>query len=569
YTLDVSKTNYVGASAEVTVVEDETVFTDFSLLTAKGVLTPSTIELVLGEGEVRTRTLTLGNVGSAEMQFEVREAGGGRQTVHQVAKPVRGAAVESYDATAVNAYASIGQPSAAIEPQEAGDVIRSFTPSGLGLAWGIGQAENLWLSDLYAVENVEFTEEGDPTGLSHSAPWAGYWPADMAFDETRNLMCQVAVGADNGIHCWDQATGDVVETITGSPWTNISQRGLAYKPTDDTFFVGGWNEGIIYHVAGVSHGDEAGSVISQCQPSDPNISGLAYNSAMDVLWMATNSPDDTIYELNPYDCTVLAALEPPQGGQFQGAGLDLDLEGNLWAVAQSPNQVYLMESGVPSFGDIPWLSVEPTSGSLAVGAEQTLEVTVDTTGLEPGLYLGTIFVVTNSGRQPVLRVPVSLVVSGYLHAINTGGSEYVDSNDDVWEADRKYESGSYGFVRGGAVRQTQRTIANTDDQPLFQDSRENLYAYRFDSVPNGVYQIDLAFAEFKNLRPGQRLFDVVGEELLLLPSHDVTYEVGRYAADDHRFFVEVTDGQLDVRFAASTENAAILSAIRVVHRPDR
>ncbi|HEY6725366.1 MAG TPA: carboxypeptidase regulatory-like domain-containing protein [Polyangiaceae bacterium] len=570
YTLDVSKTNYVSATAEVTVVEDTTAISDFSLLTPKGVLTPSTIELVLAQGEMRTRTLTLSNAGSARMDFEVREAGGRLQTVNRIAQPTPGRAnaVESYAFTAEDLYSG-ARPGSAIEPQAAGDIIRSFTPEGLGLAWGIGQAQNLWLSDAYGRQNVEFTDAGDPTGLGHSTPWAADWPADMAFDEARNLMCQLAVGGDNAIHCWDQATGDVVETISGAPWVNISQRGLAYNPNDDTFFVGGWNEGIIYHVAGASYGDDAGSVLSQCQPSDPAISGLAYNSAMDVLWMATNSPDDTIYELNPYDCTVLAALEPPQGGQFQGAGLDLDGEGNLWAVAQYPSEVYLIDSGVPSFGDIPWLTVEPSSGGLNINKKRTLEVTVDTTGLEPGFYLGSIFVVTNSGRQPVLRVPVSLVVSGYLHAINSGGPEYVDRNDDVWEADRKHQKGSYGYVEGGSVETTTHGIGNTQDPILYQTLREDVYAYRFDDVPSGVYQIDLRFAEHAGVPRGDRLFDVIAEDVILLPAHDIVYEVGRYKADDNRFFVEVTDGQLDVRLAASTDRRPVLSAIRVVHRPDR
>lgn len=570
YTLDVSKTNYVSASAEVSVLEDETIVTDFSLLTPKGVLTPATIELVLSPGEVRTRTLTLSNVGTARMDFEVREAGGGLQKVNRIPKPLRGtaAAAESYAFTAEALYFG-SRPSSAIEPQAAGDVIRSFTPTGLGLAWGIGQGQNLWLSDVYALQNVEFTDAGDRTGLTHSVPWAAYWQADMAFDESRNLMCQLAVGGDNGIYCWDQASGDVVETISGSPWGNTSQRGLAYKSTDDTFFVGGWNEGIIYNIAGASYGDEAGSVLSKCQPSDPAIAGLAYNAAMDVLWMATNSPDDTIYELNPYDCTLLAALDPPQDGGFQGAGLDLDIEGNLWAVAQHPNEVYLVESGVPSFGDIPWLDVAPTSGRLNVNKKRTLEVTVDTTNLEPGFYLGSIFVVTNSGRQPILRIPVSLVVSGYLHAINTGGPEYVDRNDDVWEADRKHKEGSYGYVQGGSVQSSTHTIKNTKDQPLYQTWREDLYAYRFDNVPNGVYQIDLRFAEIANVPRGDRLFDVIAEDVILLPAHDIQYEVGRYTADDNRFFLEVTDGRLDVRLAGSTDLPPVLSAIRVIHRPDR
>src|SRR5690606_17181761 len=176
YTLDVSKTNYVSASAEVSVLEDETIATDFSLLTPKGVLTPATIELVLSPGEVRTRTLTLSNVGTARMDFEVREAGGGLQKVNRIPKPLRGtaAAAESYAFTAEALYFG-SRPSSAIEPQAAGDVIRSFTPTGLGLAWGIGQGQNLWLSDVYALQNVEFTDAGDRTGLTHSVPWAAYW----------------------------------------------------------------------------------------------------------------------------------------------------------------------------------------------------------------------------------------------------------------------------------------------------------------------------------------------------------------------------------------------------------
>jgi len=569
YTLEASKTNYVSATAEVTVVEDETAVSDFTLATAKGVLTPSTIELVLAAGDVRTRKLTLKNEGSVTMDYEVREAGGAGRTVNKASRP--SGTVDSTGFTTADLDITA---SAVVTPDAPGDVIRSFTPTGLGLAWGIGEAQNLWLSDAYGNQNAEFTIDGAPTGLSYSTPWSGSWPADMAYDATRNLVCQLAVGGDNGIHCWDQSTGDVVETITGSPWSNTSQRGLAYNPSDDTFFVGGWNEGIVYHVAGVSYGDEAGSVISSCTSPDWAISGLAYNSAMDVLWMATNSYEDTIYELNPYDCTILGAFAPPQGGSFQGAGLDLDIEGNLWVVAQNPNEVYLMESGVPSFGDIPWLTVEPTSGRIKAGQQKSLTVTVDTTGLEPGVYLGTIFVVTNSGRQPVLRVPVSLVVSPYLRAINTGGAEYVDKQQDTWIADqRKTGSVDFGYVdtSPSSTRVTTTSaIGQTTDDPLFQDGREGIYGYRFDDVPNGVYQVDLLFAEYQDLRPGERLFDVMGEETILLPAHDIRYEIGRNQADAHRFFVEVTDGQLDVRFQPTTPALRpVLNAIRVVNRPDR
>ena len=75
-------------------------------------------------------------------------------------------------------------------------------------------------------------------------------------------MCQVNVGSDNGIYCWNPETGDLVDSITGAfPWTAISQRGLAYRADDDTFYVGGWTEGIVYHVKGLSHPDR-GAIIT-------------------------------------------------------------------------------------------------------------------------------------------------------------------------------------------------------------------------------------------------------------------------------------------------------------------
>jgi WD40 repeat protein len=133
---------------------------------------------------------------------------------------------------------------------------------------------------LGSYRNHEFTVDGAPTGASWPANF-GAWAGDMAYDAGRGWMCQVNVGGDNGITCWDPNTGTVVGSITGAfPWTNWSQRGLAYRPDDDTFYIGGWNDGILYHIAGFSH-PTPGSLIGQCAPPDGAISGLAWNPAAD------------------------------------------------------------------------------------------------------------------------------------------------------------------------------------------------------------------------------------------------------------------------------------------------
>jgi hypothetical protein len=347
----------------------------------------------------------------------------------------------------------------------------------------------VWLSDVLDNNtNTAFTTEGTPMGVSWPAPWAGAWPGDMAYDAGRDLMCQVNVGGDNGIYCWDPTDGSVVASITGPfPWTGISQRGLAYRPDDDSFYIGGWNEGILYHVKGLSW-DVPGEVIGQCSPPDGDISGLAWNPAYGIIWEATNSPTDTIYQLDPEGCDVLDTLAHPDPG-FGGAGLSMDELGNLWMIDQEPNTVYLIDSGVPSFIDVPWLSADPASGSVPVGGEQPIQVTVDTTDLETGVYHATLFLVTNSGRQPVLTIPVEVIVPAYAMAVNAGGDDYTDLAGDLWYADQPYTEGDWGYLgRRARPHHSRFEIGGTEDDPLYQYLRQEPAEldYLFDGLAEGL-----------------------------------------------------------------------------------
>jgi hypothetical protein len=57
---------------------------------------------------------------------------------------------------------------------------------------------------------------------------------------------------------------------------------------------------------------------------------------------------------------------------------------------------------------------------------------------------------------------------------------------------------------------------------------------------------------------------------VVIPAHDIVYDVGTYAADPHVFFVEVADGQMDVRLVPlSGRLPPVLNSLRITHRPDR
>ena len=250
----------------------------------------------------------------------------------------------------------------------------------------------------------------------------------------------------------------------------------------------------------------------------------------------------------------------------------MDGVGNLWMIDQDPNTVYLIESGVPSFVDVPWLSENPTSGTLDPGASQAIQVTVDTTGLDPGVYHATLFIQTNSGRAPLLQVPISLIVPAYTQAVDAGGPAYLDLAGDAWSADKAYTTGSWGHLGSSSkVVTTGSNISGTADPALYRTQRERMLEYRFDGLPDGVYEIDLRLAELKYRTAGKRQFDVVAENTILTLGHDIVLTVGdRYRADNLVFYVEVTDGQLNLRFVERKGfDQPVINAIRIRERPDR
>jgi hypothetical protein len=238
----------------------------------------------------------------------------------------------------------------------------------------------------------------------------------------------------------------------------------------------------------------------------------------------------------------------------------------------------ILENTVPyvntfdSEEDVPWLSVDPTSGSVAPGGSATLEVTVDTTGLEPGLYRARVLVASNDPRTPAVQVPVTVLVPAYQVAVDSGGTgSYTDAGGDTWVADQRYAAGSWGYTNGSSTRlTTARAIGGTTEDPLFQTARNNPSQYRFDNVPNGVYEIEFRFAEINGRAPDRRLADVIAEQSLLLPAHDISGEVGTFNADEHTVSVVVTDGQLNVRLVPRAGSAVpIVNGLRVTHRLDR
>jgi subtilisin family serine protease len=216
-----------------------------------------------------------------------------------------------------------------------------------------------------------------------------------------------------------------------------------------------------------------------------------------------------------------------------------------------------------------WIKAAPGTGQLAAGASQQVALSVDTTGAVPGTVLtGTLQVKSDSGRRPVIDIPVTVVVPAYQTAIDTGTAKSsVDALGDTWGPDRKHAAGAYGYLGSASELSTTRSITGAADPKLFRTARQGMYEYRFDGLPAGTYRIELGFAELSSKDPTDRVFDVMAEGTQYVPNLDLALEAGVRTAHERAFTVKVTDGQLNLRFVANS-GKTLVNSIRVTDRPD-
>jgi len=562
YTIEASANNYETGTAQVVLdQENEVVTQNFALRAARVQVSPATLDFTVPAGQTRTKRLTLSNTGTLGLAWEIRESGG--QPVSTAAPAGSGNWLyRSTDGVLVQAnggqrraYPSAyrWQPTAA--PAQASVLV--------------------YADDFYHGAPDTYLDQAlRRLGLGYTA----HYNADFAGFESdlRSRSWDVVLFGDEDFFPPTSTLTALNDYVNGGGKLAFSTWTVGFNPSP------------LYQTLGfswVSDDTDPPDPVHYWQPQHP---AFTFPERVPELTQLTGSRYGTYGQagnaLAGFDALAgytTPGPDPNQAAMVLGHGgrtvfkgftdgqndADLDSDGirdgaELWVDLASG-----LENGF--FNDVPWLAESPASGTLAPGGSQVVNVTVDTTGLAPGVYAANLFVLSNDPRQPQVRVPVRLTVPAYFQAVNAGDGAYTDLSGDTWSADRQYTAGSFGYTNGSSrTARTTRPMSGTLDDTLYQSQRVSPTEYRFDGLPSGVYQIDLKFAEVMTRLPGTRLFDVIAENQLVLPALDVAGEVGSFAADDHTFRLPVTDGQLNIRFVERRGYAPpIVNAIRVVHQP--
>ena len=158
-----------------------------------------------------------------------------------------------------------------------------------------------------------------------------------------------------------------------------------------------------------------------------------------------------------------------------------------------------------------------------------------------------VALVTATDGPPEPPVPGAVVF-----ALNAGGGAYTAADGTAYAAD--------AGASGGRTYTTSDAVAGTPDDVLYQSERYGTFGY---SVPldDGTYQVTLQLAEVYFTAPGRRVFSVTAEGAPVVASLDLFAEAGHDAAYDVTATVEVTDGSLDLAFAASVNNAKLAAVV--------
>lgn len=149
--------------------------------------------------------------------------------------------------------------------------------------------------------------------------------------------------------------------------------------------------------------------------------------------------------------------------------------------------------------------------------------------------------------------------------INAGATfEYIHETGSMWHADRPYTPGGWGYTGDASkVISNLRNILATDLDAVAQTAREGTFEYRFD-VADGEYDLELWFAELKNIKTGERVFDVLINGNKAIASLDLVKEAGPFTILKRKFRISARD-QSGLKIAFEPiKGQPILSGLRLL-----
>jgi beta-galactosidase len=142
---------------------------------------------------------------------------------------------------------------------------------------------------------------------------------------------------------------------------------------------------------------------------------------------------------------------------------------------------------------------------------------------------------------------------------------YASKDGQRFGSDTYFSGGTARGVNLPDTMSSDRIAVLADDGRLYDSYREGEFSYRI-PLPNGHYTVQLKFAEPTATAAGQRVFDVIANEVVQLREFDIFKAVGgKLKGVDQSFDTEVHNGTLVLAFRPRRGNA-LVSAVSIAPR---
>jgi len=162
----------------------------------------------------------------------------------------------------------------------------------------------------------------------------------------------------------------------------------------------------------------------------------------------------------------------------------------------------------------------------------------------------------------LLCLPAALQAQQTIR-VNAGGGAYRDSKGQSWSSDHGFNTGSVSHSAPSAP------ISGSADPTLFKSARVGVAAapelqYQF-ALVNGLYKVNLYFAETYYKKAGGRVFDVQMQGATVLSRLDIFAQAGANHPLVKSAQVSVTQGRIVIRFLhRANANVPVISAIEIL-----
>ncbi|MCP4358835.1 MAG: S8 family serine peptidase [Chloroflexi bacterium] len=369
-------------------------------------VTPGSLASGQGQNSFTTHTLTISNTGTTTLTWTIDEA----QTT---SLPPVSSTTSSYSVAAAGTAETANGLNSAIPGNVLGNgpsitgTLTSAPPTIDGLI-SAGEWDDALIMDISTVANpVMMYVKHDGNML--------YLAFDDQNDTTSDTFDQIGVYFDD--------EGGTAPTLYDNLWTNAACAGTN-NTGEGNFWLGNfapdaddrWRELIV------------GPTTCTPQLGGTNVQ-IAYGLGSGNMQYETAIPLDgssamtaTAGDTMGYRVYVLDNATGIFNGRFPNPSTfnDPSTYGNLHLDSNS--------TGCNNPQDLPWLSVNPTSGSTLAGSSSAVDVTMDATSLSTGVYTGTLCVRSNDTLNALVQVPVTMTVSvpSYGVSLSTADADMSD-----------------------------------------------------------------------------------------------------------------------------------------------